>query len=70
MGNTADGSVQLFTDQSGGVCLGCGFETSGVLPARRKASLRNDGEPIEIVVGSFIEVWSMLLLSGRQSRSS
>ena len=52
VGNSADGSAQLSADQSGGFRIGCGLETSGVLPAWWKACLRDDGESIGAVVGS------------------
>jgi hypothetical protein len=67
--NAAGGSFRLFADQPGGVRIGCGVETSGVLQAWRKASLRDDGEPIGIVVRSRRAGWQMRFLSGRSGDS-
>jgi hypothetical protein len=69
-GNPADGSVQLFADQPGGVRSGCGVEPSGVLPPQWKASLRDDGEPIGVVVGSNSADRQMPVLFHGPSRSS
>jgi hypothetical protein len=44
--NAAGGSFRLFADQPGGVRIGCGVETSGVLQARWKTSLYDGRGPI------------------------
>ncbi len=71
-GSIADGSVQLFADHSRGVRIQPGFETSALLPARWKASLRDDGGSIGIAVRSLRPDWqmpSLPLRSGPSSRS-
>jgi hypothetical protein len=70
IGNVADGSVQLFADQSRGVRIGPGFETSGVLPARWKASLRHDGDAIGIAVRPLRAAWQMPSLHIRGGHSN
>jgi hypothetical protein len=47
-GNPAGVSHQLFAGRPGVVRSGCGFGTSSLLQARRKASLHDDGDPIGI----------------------
>jgi hypothetical protein len=69
IGNVADGSVQLFADQSRGVRIGPGFETPGMLPARWKTPLRDDGDAIGIAVRTLRAAWQMPSLPGR-SRDS
>jgi hypothetical protein len=62
IGNLAAGSVQLFADQSSGAGVGPGVEPPGMLPPRRKTSLRNDGDAIGIAVRSFASNSPMLQL--------
>jgi hypothetical protein len=69
VGIIADGSVQLFADQSRGVRIGLGFKNSALLPARWKASLRDDGDAIGIAVRSLRAVWQMPFFPGRSHDS-
>ena len=49
--DAAGGSVRPFADQPARVRVGCGFQASRVLQARRQAQLLDDGGPTGIVVG-------------------
>jgi len=64
VGNIADGCVQLSADQPSAIRIGRGVEPAGVLPSRRKASLRDDGKRIGIAVRSLAAGCQMPFLPG------
>jgi hypothetical protein len=63
--DAAGGSLHLFADRSGSVRIEWGLQPSGVLQARRKAWLRDDGEPICVVVRPLRAGCQMPFLSAR-----
>src|ERR1035441_3057313 len=70
VGIIADGSVQLFADQSRGVRFRPGLKVSGVLPSRRKTPLRDDGDANGITVRSLPAAWQVPSVPIRRSHSS
>jgi len=69
-GDSADGSVQLLADQSGGVRVGRGLETPSVLPPQWTTSLREYGERVGILFGTRFAIRQMRPFSSGASCSS